>query len=289
MPRKSDRPSIPQAGPPPVTATSADALPASVEPPPSPHQPVAVPAPAAAPAAATAVTPPRASAAEPLLEHGQPLLEPLTSYELSPDALLGPDGGGDRAFAANLDPAVRDFGSTRSIVRVCEWCNTPLSDPDAAQCPSCGANLKPLEPDTEIPGLTTMSLEAVLARRRAEAQQQATSNAPGGILRSAGSILGTGRATTPSAPAVVTPEGLQLDDASIEEAIRPPDDAVRRAMLQLEIEALKAQAPGVVPGGIDPAAIVADATTEAGSDVDHPAAPVDAVVEPPSAGPPASA
>ena len=58
---------------------------------------------------------------------------------------------------------------------------------------------------------------------------------------------------------MVTPEGLQLDDATIEEAIRPPDDAVRRAMLQLEIEALKAQAPGVVPGGIDPAAIVADA------------------------------
>ncbi len=249
MPRKPTRPSAPQAAPPP-----------DPEPVAPPAKPLASPA-APEPPPAAATLPPERVADEPLLEHGQPMLEPLTAYELSPKVLLAPDGGGDRAFAADLDPEVRDFGSTRNTVRVCEWCNSPLSDPDAAQCPSCGANLKPLEPDQEIPGLTTMSLEAELARRRAEAQQQATSNASGGILRSAGSILGTGRAATPPTPSVVvTPEGLQLDDATIEEAIRPPDDAVRRAMLQLEIEALRAQAPGVVPGGIEPAAIVADAS-----------------------------
>jgi hypothetical protein len=278
MPRKPTRPSAPQAAPPPE--------PEPVAPPANTLAPQAAPAvPEPPPAAAL---PPERVADEPLLEHGQPMLEPLTAYELSPKILLA---GGDRAFAADLDPEVRDFGSTRNIVRVCEWCNTPLSDPDAAQCPSCGANLKPLEPDQEIPGLTTMSLEAELARRRAEAQQQATSNASNGILRSAGSILGTGRATTPAAPAVVTSQGLQLDDATIEEAIRPPDDAVRRAMLQLEIEALKAQAPGVVPGGIDPAAIVADATAEPGSEgsQEHPAGATDAAADASAAGPPVGA
>ncbi len=281
MPRKPTRPSAPQGAPPP-----------GPEPVAPPAEPLAPQAAAAAPEPPQAAAPPERVADEPLLEHGQPMLEPLTAYELSPKVLLAADGGGDRAFAPDLDPEVRDFGSTRNIVRVCEWCNTPLSDPDAAHCPSCGANLKPLEPDQEIPGLTTMSLEAELARRRAEAQQQATSNASGGILRSAGSLLGTGRSgTSPAAPAVVTPEGLQLDDATIEEAIRPPDDAVRRAMLQLEIEALKAQAPGVVPGGIDAAAIVADATAGAGPDgsQEHPAATPDAAADASAAGPPAGA
>ena len=280
MPRKPNRQPTPQVVPPPDAVTSPDATPPPVPVAPPPGEP-------AAPVAAAA---PERVPDEPLLEHGQPMVEPLTAYELSPQVLLAPDGGGDRAFAADLDPTIRDFGSTRNAVRVCEWCNTPLSDPDAAQCPSCGANLKPLEPDQEIPGLTTMSLEAELARRRAEAQQQATSNAPGGILRSAGSILGTGRTNTP-APAVVTPEGLQLDDATIEEAIRPPDDAVRRAMLQLEIEALKAKAPGVVPGGIDPAAIVADAGAEPGPDGggERPAETTDAAADASTAGPPAGA
>jgi hypothetical protein len=245
MPRKPNRPPAPQVMPPADPAPSSEAALEVVEP----------------PAVNAAGAPPPADpvAGEPLLEHGQPMLEPLTAYELAPKVLLAPDGGGDRAFAANLDATVKDFGSTRNAVRVCEWCNTPLPDPDAAQCPTCGANLKPLEPDAEIPGLTTMTLEAELARRRAEAQQQATSNAGGGILRSAGSILGGARAVPPSTPAAVTQESLDLDDATIEEAIRPPDDSVRRAMRQLEIEALQAQAPGVVPGGLDPAAVAADA------------------------------
>jgi len=288
MPRKPNRPSAPQAAPPPDPTPPVEPAAPPVEPvPPPPVAPSPLPA---EPSSAT-LPPVGPVAGEPLLEHGQPMLEPLTAYELAPSALLAADGGGDRAFAADLGPTVRDFGSTRSSVRVCEWCNTPLSDPDAAQCPSCGANLKPLEPDTEIPGLTTMSLEAELARRRAEAQQQATSNAPGGILRSAGSILGAGRTSPPPAPAVVTPEGLQLDDASIEEAIRPPDDAVRRAMLELEIEALKAQAPGVVPGGIDPSAIAADAGagTGAGGSGEQPAQATDPPGGAPAAGPPAGA
>lgn len=286
MPRKTDRPPVPQAMPPTDAVTPTDAATPPVE----PVEPVAPPPPVPEPPFA-APPPPVPLGGEPLLEHGQPMLEPLTAYELAPDVLLAPDGGGDRAFAATLDPDIRDFGSTRAPVRVCEWCNTPLTDPDAATCPSCGANLKPLEPDTEIPGLTTMSLEAELARRRAEAQQQATSNAPGGILRSAGSILGSGRANTPPAPVVVTPEGLQLDDATIEEAIRPPDDAVRRAMLELEIEALKAQAPGVVPGGIDPAAIVADAGAGTGSEgaAGQPGQTADASADASTAGPPAGA
>ena len=280
MPRKPNRPPAPQVMPPVEAAPSAEAAPEVVEPP------------AAPPPVTAAAAPPPAEpvAGEPLLEHGQPMLEPLTAYELAPNALLAPDGGGDRAFAADLDATVKDFGSTRNAVRVCEWCNTPLSDPDAAQCPSCGANLKPLEPDAEIPGLTTMTLEAELARRRAEAQQQATSNAGGGILRSAGSILGSARPVPPPTPAPVTQESLELDDASIEEAIRPPDDAVRRAMLQLEIEALQAQAPGVVSGGLDPAAIAADAGSatepdEAASAAAHPAdaSPDAAAAAPPPA------
>ncbi|HTS14205.1 MAG TPA: zinc ribbon domain-containing protein [Candidatus Sulfotelmatobacter sp.] len=278
MPRKPDRPA------------PEPAAPAPAEPAPPAHAPAA-PDPADPSVQATPEAAPRQpSAQESLLEHGQPMLEPLTAYELAPQVLLAPDGGGDRAFAADLDPTVRDFGSTRSIARVCEWCNTPLPDADAATCPHCGANLKPMEPDAEIPGLTTMTLEAELARRRAEAQQQATSNAGGGILRSAGSILGGGRPAAP-APAVVTPQSLQLDDQAVEEAIRPPDDAVRRAMLQLEIEALQAQAPGVAAGGLDPAAVAAEVHHDPAAEaaVDAPAASTSAPAEGPTASPPPGA
>lgn len=234
---------------------SADANEASAAPPDplAPSAPPPAPVADADPAVAVAVAVAPAASHEPILERGQPMLEPLTAYELSPKILLGPDGGGDRAFAADLDESVRDFGSTRNMVRVCEWCNTPLADAEAATCPSCGANLKPVEPDAEIPGLTTMTLEAVLARRRAEAQQQATSNAATRLFRGA-----------PAAPPVTSPASLQLDDATIEEAIKPPDDAVRRAMIQLEIEALQAHAPGVAAGGLDPAAVAAEVAAEAG-------------------------
>ena len=62
-------------------------------------------------------------------------------------------------------------------------------------------------------------------------------------------------------------------------------------MLQLEIEALKAKAPGVVPGGIDPAAIVADAGVEPGPEAaaERSAETTDAAADASTAGPPAGA
>jgi hypothetical protein len=59
-------------------------------------------------------------------------------------------------------------------------------------------------------------------------------------------------------------------------------------MLQLEIEALQAKAPGVVAGGLDPAAVAADADTAVPPDESSsaPAHPADASSDAAAADPP---
>jgi len=209
---------LPTAAPPvePVAPPTA----APVSPPPEPVAPVAPPFPA--------------DAGGELLDAHEPFLEPVSEYELRPEVLLEPDGGGDTAFAQDLDRSVVDFGTSRPPARSCEWCNTPLPEPVPAACPNCGAPLAPAEPDLEIPGLTTMSMEAVLARQRAEARRQAggTSATPVSPPAQAGPAAGSG----------VAPD-LQLDEPTVEEAVKPPDDQVRLMMLQMELEELRHSLP----------------------------------------------
>jgi len=103
----------------------------------------------------------------------------------------------------------------------CPWCSAVLPDPAADKCPSCGAQLihaSGSEPN--LPGVTALDPEAIL-RARSEAG------------RSRGGILGflTGRDL---------PEGSVGPESA--ESLAPPDDAVRREMIRLQLEAEQADA-----------------------------------------------
>ena len=102
----------------------------------------------------------------------------------------------------------------------CPWCSALLTDAKAEKCPSCGAQLSQT-PGSEptLPGVTALDTEAIL-RARSEAG------------RSRGGILGflTGRDL---------PEPTGTETA---ESLAPPEDAVRREMLRLQIEAEQADA-----------------------------------------------
>ena len=102
----------------------------------------------------------------------------------------------------------------------CPWCSAALPDPSVDKCLSCGAQLihaSGAEPN--VPGVTALDAEAIL-RARSEAG------------RSRGGLLGflTGRDL---------PESSDRESA---ESLAPPEDAVRREMLRLRLEAEQADA-----------------------------------------------
>jgi hypothetical protein len=102
----------------------------------------------------------------------------------------------------------------------CPWCSAALPDEAADKCPSCGAQLihaSGTEPN--LPGVTALDAEAIL-RARSDAG------------RSRGGLLGflTGR----DLPEPAGPESP--------ESLAPPDNAVRREMLRLQLEAEQADA-----------------------------------------------
>ncbi|MGZ6260301.1 MAG: hypothetical protein ACXWPO_09130 [Candidatus Limnocylindrales bacterium] len=183
------------------------------------------------PRPAPAVPPPAPAApvTNELLDEREPMLEPATEYELAPQLLLEPDAGGDATFTGNLDQSVLEFGASRQPARACEWCNTPLEDATAATCPTCGAPLQPVQPDLEIPGLTTMSLEAALARQRAEARRQGEGRTTLAGLRPG--------AAAPASSA--QSQAVPLDEETVQEAVKPPDEEVRRLMLEMELRELR--------------------------------------------------
>ena len=109
---------------------------------------------------------------------------------------------------------------------VCTWCSAPLSSPDLERCPSCGANLVGdiAEP---LPGVTAVDAAAL--------------------------VRGTPTSTRPRNRLLSWISGDYPDDAataSDAKAIEPPDLAVRREMLRLELEGevanLKAEADALV-------------------------------------------
>ncbi len=102
----------------------------------------------------------------------------------------------------------------------CPWCSAVLTDATADKCPSCGAQLIHASgSEPSLPGVTALDPEAIL-RARSEAG------------RSRGGILGflTGRDL---------PEGTGTESA---ESLAPPEEAVRREMLRLQLEAEQADA-----------------------------------------------
>lgn len=101
----------------------------------------------------------------------------------------------------------------------CPWCSAVLPDAAAEKCPSCGAQLIHVSgSEPNLPGVTALDPEAIL-RARSE------------VGRSRG-VLGflTGRD-------LPEPTGVES-----RESLAPPEDAVRREMLRLKLEAEQAEA-----------------------------------------------
>lgn len=124
----------------------------------------------------------------------------------------------------------------------CQWCSALLPANDLETCPACGATLTSaagVEPD--IKGVTMLDPEAIL-RARAE------------VARPRSRLLSFITGETP----------VETGAPGDAEALAAPDDAVRREMLRLELEAeradLEAEAvalktEAVVEQGIDLASL----------------------------------
>ena len=145
---------------------------------------------------------------------------------------LGSDlgDGGDVAFAEDLDPETLAFGAPKPQAIVCQWCNGPLASDDLEVCPHCGSRLKPTDEDLVVPGVTTLSAEAARALELVEIQRNREAAKTGQAMYTTPS-LATAQSIVP-AP----------DEATVEAANRPPDDEVRRVMLEMELEARRARA-----------------------------------------------
>jgi hypothetical protein len=126
-------------------------------------------------------------------------------------------------------------GPTSDSDLVCPWCSAALPSADVERCPSCGAALK--EPDAAVPGVTQIDVEAILKGRT-------PTQKPRGLI---GWLSGEYDAGKPEA----APPGT----------LEPPDEAVRREMLRLELAALEAE---VLARQVE---VVTEAATESGEPV----------------------
>jgi len=109
---------------------------------------------------------------------------------------------------------------------VCTWCSAPLPAADLAHCPSCGAILTG-EVGDPLPGITAVDANAV--------------------------VRGTPTTTRPRNRLLSWISGDYPDETQSPEeakALEPPDPAVKREMLRLELEgevaSLKARADALV-------------------------------------------
>lgn len=98
---------------------------------------------------------------------------------------------------------------------ICPWCSATLPSADEVDCPSCGATLTgDVEP--QLPGLTAIDAQAIARASQAPIRQQRS--------RLLSWISGEYDTDVEAAPA----------DS---EALAPPDEAVKREILRLELEA----------------------------------------------------
>jgi hypothetical protein len=117
----------------------------------------------------------------------------------------------------------------------CNWCSAVLPSDHETSCPSCGAALV-ADGETSVPGVTAIDAEAILRNaRNAKAKPRS---------RLLGWISGDYDAGVEAS----APRG----------SLAPPDEAVRREMLRLELEAQVANAEAEV------GAMAADAAVEQG-------------------------
>ena len=96
---------------------------------------------------------------------------------------------------------------------VCPWCSAALSSPDDARCPSCGAALTS-EADDSLPGLTAIDAGAILRAKQVAVRPKS---------RLFSWLSGD--------------DGDETFTKAEGNALEPPDDAVRRVMMRMELEA----------------------------------------------------
>jgi hypothetical protein len=145
-----------------------------------------------------------------------------------------PDEDLATVFKPGLDPETLSFGVDKPASSVCQWCNALLDDPTVSTCPHCGAALQPVEPDVEVPGLTTMAPEALAAQARVERRLLEASQA-----RSLGRTLLAGGAAPPASPVA---DLLPSEDEAIQAgSFQPPAPAVQDVIRRMEMEALLAR------------------------------------------------
>jgi hypothetical protein len=115
------------------------------------------------------------------------------------------------SFAPGLDDAALGFpqGAPHSGP-ICDWCGAALPARDLDTCPSCGAALKPPPDLPDIPGLTVAPVD----------------------------IRAVVRDVSPEIRALVAPPVTdELAIPGTRPELGPPDPAIRRAMLEMELEA----------------------------------------------------
>lgn len=110
-------------------------------------------------------------------------------------------------------------GTESAPAPICPWCSAQLVTGREETCPSCGAALHETS-ESEVPGVTRVDIDAVLRARTPDGQ------------RGRGLIGWLSGEYEPEA-APDTPE-----------SIAPPEEAVRREMLRLELAALEAEVQG---------------------------------------------
>ena len=107
-------------------------------------------------------------------------------------------------------------GPDAAPVPICPWCSAQLVTGREETCPSCGAALHETA-ESEVPGVTRVDIDAVLRARTPDGQRGR------GLI---GWLSGEYEADAePDSP----------------ESIAPPEEAVRREMLRLELSALEAE------------------------------------------------
>lgn len=114
------------------------------------------------------------------------------------------------------EPTLSGGGPDSASAPICPWCSASLVTGQEETCPSCGAALREAA-ESEVPGVTRVDVEAILKARTSAPRGR-------GLI---GWLSGESDAEGP------TPS---------REGIAPPDQAVRREMLRLELAALEAEA-----------------------------------------------
>ena len=114
------------------------------------------------------------------------------------------------------EPNQSGAGPDLASALICPWCSATLKTGREESCPSCGAALHEAT-ESEVPGVTRVDHEAILKART-----------PGQRGRG---LIGwlSGEYAADAVPASL-------------EGIAPPDEAVRREMIRLELAALQAEA-----------------------------------------------